>query len=990
MAYNRTVVTQSNIIQYSNAVQELANSEIDLAADKSLPMMLRAVDTLQAAPPKLEWNRGLLLGLHHPCQEVVFQTVNACIQRIHNLPDDESRGCFIELVLDYCFTRLSKQNSKSTWVQWEAAAAKLISIINDCLIKNPFAYEHQCSRLLSKARTIAQLDGYGQLARAVLEFEQKLSCDPRRGSDLTVVKKLSCLRKHRAYESPRTTESTLLAYLEKDAQTPIQEASQELFSTYRIGLNIHTVSQADRAIQKMLENLHLFLKQIPWSGPHHQTELIDDMVRRAYVGVPKDQLHILTARHLELQHEILPGPDHPEDFLKLLRKKYSAPQYKEILVRGLQVLERLPLIRFRVDELWDFLMEESRIYRDQETWEAFFRLIESVFTGLAGFVLSRNELSEKQQRRQQLMQRLLETDKRIRERLYSLAIQNQGCRMALSSELDIKVRQMAWRTLLRLLPHDRIRLYEEGILNPRLFHITLEEAGHYGQRPIWRVLHPHWHQLLCPPGTGHESKTRVLELIRFFETTRNFEAAQNDGHTMGPILSIALDNPDSEIALHASNAIIRAGYGLEIEREQQRRHLLRLQKDLTQSNSRLIELENRVDTLSLEISELGLSNAIGATKMQTLISRRGHLATMGWIKTSQYLVDLYELREQLRNSLKAANIESEKLNHLLNQIDARRSEQQAVAAEIQRLMDQQRAYEAEQQQNTQRLIHLESILEQNKHRYDTQSRELVHLQENPPQDPGDDDGSAVSNSENYENACHAHERRVSHLTQQLRILERQMDGDRTRIEACRKRIQEAAQMAARIEQETGSQQQRIKEIERNVRNSEKEGGECQARLRELRALIDRLVAETRRLESELTRESAQVQSQLDNNTQEIQALQQKIKSYGAAQKQLATQLNKMSEDRDQQTTRSQELTQAMVSGRQHYDVIGERASQESAMADMAGEANQRQIEQSILQEQEDRVQYQFGMQKALEGQAPPQTYKEREHVKIQDPERKLS
>ena len=86
---------------------------------------------------------------------------------------------------------------------------------------------------------------------------------------------------------------------------------------------------------------------------------------------------------------------------------------------------------------------------------------------------------------------------------------------------------------------------------------------------------------------------------------------------------------------------------------------------------------------------------------------------------------------------------------------------------------------------------------------------------------------------------------------------------------------------------------------------------------------------------------------------------------------LSRQINQTGEQLDRQLTASQELTQHIDSGRQHYDDISKEAIPASAHAEAMGISLQLSNEQNVLEEQEYKVHVAFGLNRALSGQKPP-------------------
>lgn len=971
------------------AVKSLAWSSAGLDPSETPEDLFRAVDLLRNAPPLEAWNRGLLMGLRSACPEVVLHTVQACAKRLTSFTSAKHRDDFMERIFEACFINLSgrknmareDQLENQRAAQLESASMMLIRAVTDRLRAKPYVHEHQCSRLLSWAKRLENLEGFGELAQSVVEFQRFLGSDERRGSDAREAQRINQFRKYHAFQSPGTTEATLIAYLEEDSKVAVCDLSQEVFSVYRTAFNVQAADRVSRPVRMMFENLIGWLDQIPWRGGTCHEELIEDMAKRASIGVPRSQLNLLTVRHLEAQHELLPGPNHPEDLLVLLRKKFGAPQHQEILIRGLNLLARLPLIRFRIDELWDFLSEENRIYRSQETWEAFLNLIESALTGLPDIVIARGPLSEKEQRREKLMGRLLAADKRMRKQLHDLATGRDALVLSQNAELEKGVRIIAWKTLLRFLPDDRERLYKQGLVDyaDQLFKVTIEEATHHAQRPVWTILRIHWERIVGSAAPVAERKARIRAIAGLFETVREYEAVQNDGKSLGPLLAMALDDPDSENCAIAADAIVSAGFRSEIDREKLRRDLLRLRDELTESESSAIGLERRIRDLSRQRSDKQTARAEIGLQQQDLLRQRDHLVIEGWITISRYQVDMREVREQLAQVVIEEQEEAENLRSLQAEMGKRLGQSQKVGSEVLRLVEHQRQSEAEQENAAERQSTMESRLLRTSERYNESENDLNRLRNDPPEEPSpmEDEVEDHAVRERYERARSEHDRRVSALEGRLYELEKRMERERAEIENCGARIKEAARIIARLQRAIQELQQRIDSIRQGIESVRQVLTVAQGRWEALRAQIRELEARVVRLERAFSRKHSATEASLGENSEKFRKTQASLVALGADLQKLAKQIGSASHKQDQQMTRCQELAQCIDSGRQNYDTVGNRARQESAQADAKGQSTQRQTEQSIIEQQETKIQYQYATQRALDGLPPPKTHVER-------------
>ncbi len=344
---------KTTIRTLGTAVQALAASQMDAPPGASAKAALAAVAVLRDAPGEEVWNRGLLAGLRSRQPEVTEATVEAVIGRLARLPAKEQQDGLMAAVLDACFLNLSGRPRAVRGAgdeetrradRLERAAARLLEALSRHLRDHDPALEHHRSRILSRARQLKYLAGRGDFADAVVAFQDGLA-QGERGDDL-VAAEIAWRRQLDLYTSPEAAEPTLLAYLGADRRLPLERVSQELFQAYRLLLACQTKERARRAILAAMDNLIRWLDQTPQTAPARE-QSFGELMQRARIGVPRDQLLPALGRQLDAHLELLPGRDHPEDLWCQLVARYDAAAGEDILVRGLELLRRLPLVRLR-------------------------------------------------------------------------------------------------------------------------------------------------------------------------------------------------------------------------------------------------------------------------------------------------------------------------------------------------------------------------------------------------------------------------------------------------------------------------------------------------------------------------------------------------------------------------------------------------------------------------------------------------------------------
>lgn len=955
--------------------EQLSGPGADLPPEEEI---LAAVERLRTAPPLDHWNRGLLGGLRSPRPKVVDATARAAVDRLGRLERAEDQDALVGAILDACFLSLSGRPRRSEREDagdetpradaFEHAAARLVRELGRFLHQRPLTLEHHRSRLLSRARSIAHLAGRGHLAESVVEFQHLLGEGER--SDQRSAGLLLDARRADLYTSSLSSEPTLLAYLARDRRLPVEAAGQELFAAYRELLVAQNKERSRRALLAAMDNLISWLDQLPQDGAARGALLGD--VQRARARVPWEELDPRLCRHLEIHRELV-APDLGEaDLLTLLRRRYDAAEGEDVLIRGLELLRRLPLLRLRSDEICDFVLGHGRRRRSAAVWRAMLELVGALLTGLSDFVLTRETLGRSEQRYNRARRRLLAHDRDFRELLHRLATDDE-LEISRDAEVADEVRELAWRTLLRCLPENRIELLREGLVErgDHFFYATLEEAAATRQRELWGVVLGRWDELVAEGLPAEERRRRVHALASAFRQTRNFEAVQDGGEEaegedrLGPMIRLALDDPDEEVRRDAEHAVIDAGYQLELQREQERRQILHLRDQLTDTNRRIVELEDEITGLTHDATEAQVTRAEHTFEVQGHLGQRDLLATDGWLTTTEVQVDLEEVRAALQAALAAAAAELELLHALRRRMAREHRAAQEVHGAIRTLVRQQEQLEAEiarQEEQQRRAERRAAEAESEQSRL--QSRRGSLSPPSAPRNRGD--------AEQYQRDVAAYRNAQARYHSQLRDLENRitaLGGEirscRAAIQSCRRAIDQARASWERLGRRIREERSRIDAIRQRIGELEREFRTRQATCREIRREIARLQAEVRRIEARFENERSSQRSRLDANTARIGEEQGHLGRLRGELHTLSERLNARGDDLDRQRTRGQRLVQAIDSGRQSYERVAGEADQQSAHADAGGLAQQRATEQERREEQESLALYVEGVERAL-------------------------
>ena len=967
------------------AGEQLAGAGSELPAEAEV---LAAVERLRDAPPGGHWDRGLLGGLRSLRPKVVDTTARAAVERLLRLDRAEQRDSLIGAILDACFLNLSGRPRRARAEDrdetrradaFETAAARLVEELSRFLEDRPLALEHHRSRLLAHCRNIAHLPGRGKLAEAIVAFQRALADGER--SDQQAAAALFEARRSDLYSSSLTTEPTLLAYLHQDRRLAVEGAGPELFAAYRRLLVVQTKERSRRALLAAMDNLIAWLDQLPQDAAAREALLGD--VQRARVQVRWADLDRRLCRHLEIHRE-LAAPDLGEgDLLTLLRRRWAAAESDDLLIRGLQVLRRLPLLRLRSAEICGFVLGHGRRRRSAAVWRALLELVGALLTGLSDFVLSREALGRSEQSLNRARRRLLADDGRFRALLHRLAT-DTSLEISNDASVAAEVRELAWRTLFRSLPENRVELLQEGLLEhqDRFFFATLEEAAASRQRELWRVVLGRWDELVAERGQPEERRRRLCAVADAFRSTSNFDAVQDGGDEeagadrLGPMIRLALDDPDGEVRGAADAAVVAAGFALELQRERQRRELLRLRDELTETNGRIIGIEDEIGGLTHDVTEVQVARSGHSFEVQGLLGRRDLLVTDGWLTTADTQVDLEEVRAALRAALAAAAAELELLHALRRRMAGEERAVQQVHAAIRSLVGEQERLEAAIESYSRQAEQAARNAERAGRESAARQHELEGLRMPVAPVPHDDPERHQRQVAEYDNQVARYRSRVWDLRNRITALDGEENSARAALESCRRQIAEADSSHTRVGHEIRREHERIDAIRQRIDGLEREFRARQATCEEVRREIASLQAEVQRIDHRFEGERRSQRARLDGNRAEIDGEQSHLERLRSEIATLSEQLNARGHELDDQRTRGQRLVQAIDSGRENYERVAAEADERSAAADAAGASHQRATEQERREEQETLVLYAEGVERALR-QPPERAHRRR-------------
>lgn len=972
----------------------LAEAVFSLAfpvSEQDVEKSLTAIGILHDAPSAEQWDKGILLGLRHSDRKVIDKTIGTCVSRLENLPDDDAKDKFLNAILDACYLNLSGRirNTDIISVQHspeetsyldclEMSAAELLAAVSKFLQDNPLKMEHHRSRLLSRARYLMHMKGRGTLADSVVKFQLDLAKGER--SDNQVTNRLLLNRKHEVYESSNASNATLLAYLNIDAELPMEKVTQELLQSYRYLLNNQTKEDTQGAILKALQNLTTWFSSAQFTQVTDRQVILTDALR-AGVGASLDNLNRCIVWQLWAHLELLPGSGHHEDMLALLKRKYVSKEGENILIQALKLLQKMPLIRFRADDVCSFMEGIERLSRSEMVWDAFLGLIESMLTGMEDFVLSRECLTKEEKKRNSIMREVLKQDEEIRALLYKFST-DEGFKISNDVNTSDRVRERCWRLLLRCMPPNRLALYHEGISKYDLKYLipTLEEAGSHYQRDLWGALQDHLDLIIHQNTlTKAEYHTRIMALITYFRNTRVFSAVRVGANSFGVILSLALDDSDSIIRDEARHALRSSGFGLLLECEFKKRELLTLRKLLTESDKQIIQHEEEVAQLITKSIELRRTKADHSLNIHTLVGYRDIIVTRNLIVISGIQISLLEVRDHLRLEIDSAAKQEKIINDLQDRIQELNTECMNRFRKTEALVRSQEQHESNIKKLQQTIKKSQKDQENTRRKLQETEAQVSRLRANPPSQPNwSDDPDEVSQQNAwYEHQVNSHNSDVQKNEESIRYYRSNIFNYSNEITSCKEEIQKNDREIGKLQTSINEIRQRIARLESRRSGLEREYHQGYAVWQAIRSKIDRLNAQENELQNRLQEEESRSQQDLAKNASAIEKDQDILNKLQKNLSAIIRELNSSKEKLDNQVTESQRLGHALDIGHQEYRNLNEQSVPGSVNADAKGFSLQCQKEREVLEEQEYKAHVAYQLNKGLRDKPLPVTHDEK-------------
>lgn len=641
----------------------------------SAPQLLEALKQLKVEPRSYE--QGLILALKYPDQEIQAVALTRSLQHLQDLAHTSPAdlAAFFELLLEFCFLYSNQANFATTRMKLIEEIALWLQESH----RSDLKLDHLTARLVTRSRFLRyQTRVDERFAAAVLGLVSQFARGER--SDQLTLSQLEARRKTDTFASNGAPIGTIRGYLRRDQDISVSTLAQADFVNY--ALLLHNQNHPSRAslVLHAVQNLHTWLQALQATLPTEDKPEAQQTLRQIQQGVWESLPHPLLL-YLEVYLQLLPGGDKSPDLFYLLRWRYRFPDNKtesDIVRLILAMLEMLPGYRYRLaKEMLPFLAEQLRPGRwSWELQQAALHLIGVLATGIseieeAGPPADDNSPEGREKRRQwERLQR--------RRTLLSRNIDQPARRFLEAVSDDTKyaenVREAAWQTLLGLGLHqdEQQALFQRGLseLTATRFLTTLRLAGETHYRDIWRWLESKWNILIAPdapPQTRRDRLALVMDVLSRLRIPEAFVATESTV-SPGPLVALALDDPDPQIKILAARAIERGGFSATLQMEKSRRSLLQLQQVLEETTRQANLLQEQQRQLQRQLAEAHAESERLEIGMQACNQRLNIVVSETQLLTVEIQTKMLEIQQRLERAVAKAAIEQSKLRELADQV----------------------------------------------------------------------------------------------------------------------------------------------------------------------------------------------------------------------------------------------------------------------------------------------------------------------------------
>jgi hypothetical protein len=879
-------------------------------------LLTESLRHLSAAPPGDIYDLALLRGLSLEDDRLVAETAKAILSRLKRFADDpEAMHNSMREVVEYCFVHLAVEDTGTVngrRVARETAAKELIDRVLQYLESQPDKFEGVRSWLLARIPDLQHSGGFGLLQRTLVAFQERLATGSSPSAILTA--ELDRRRRLNSYVTLTTSDSTLRAYLEGDARLCLAEARQEYFQSYRILLAKREPKTAGPAMKQALQNLIHWLDEAPQESDSLVQLAHTALLARVGSSVPREQLDARIARHLEAHIELLPGANYPEDFLRSVRTRFDRPLREALFLDSMKVLQRLPAVRYRSEEIERFVLADGRTARTPAMWMGMLSWVASCARAPQSFQLRLSGNRSVSASHEQMVRTALSHSERMRRLLHRLAT-DLHLGLAEDAAEESAIRTEAWRQLLRSFPPTIDGLLSEGVLqhSQRLFAVTLDEAANSARRDLWPLLLVNFRLLL---GDGPERESRAEAIIKFFGSTRDYTAVQGGEGVLGPVMNFAFDDPDPLIRQHAEQALVAAGYSQELQRERQRRLLLALEASLLASNQRINELNQQLGQLWAEMREVQDSQSRAELAVQNCCWEADSIAVRSAIAVSRLQIEIEDLQEKILEAAQRAIQQKQFLDAL------------------------HRAITIEQTRSAQAQVSITGLVRRRDAARETQARMIRERD------------AAIAENEQLRRRRAGMRGGTPEADRNIANLASTIENNARQVNDLNRRIPQAAEEARELQDAINTQAREIEGIAARLAQREGEFRAGSQERAQILRRIDELTRQQQNLQARKNSEEAQTQRELEQNHQKKQSLESELRAIHQRGFEVTDQINRTEALYGDQVTASQNLDAQLRAGRDEHERIAEAARPQAQLADQAGihDRQEHDAQQTFAQE----------------------------------------
>ena len=858
------------------------------------------------------------------------------------------------------------------------------------------------------------------LAKAVIAVIKNFAQENR--LDAPVILRLNLRRKLETYCSPDSDRGTILEYLVRDSDESIEVLNLEWFQAYRTLMLVH--DDKEDVILQACRNLRGWLSQLPNSYEQRMAFMKDaerarrgtfDLVGRQVslhleahtVFLPgkraEDDLLVHLQNRYNNQHDwavaaaglkvlrYLPNMRaRAKDVCDYLQDKHqfhgdfwqAAFDLIEHLITGLPdvvptlqteqdilsaslqtMLSQRPYLKPRIYPLLQVIRHDKQF--SETFWDDALRVMEQMVLQQPDIisevedwtaevpVAELEQLVRRRKKQARARKTLLQADAQLRHFLYSLSH---------DANHRPEVRQKAWRILLSSLPQERESYYREVLTRPshELFMTSLEVAEQTMQRDIWKWLADTWQELTTP--SAPKRRERLAQVCQTLKKLRHFGMVSPLGNGLpSPLISLALDDHDAEIRHLAKEAIGEAGYGAELEREEQRREAVRLRKELAEIENSVLELEAQGKALQRQVWEEQSKQQQYEQEIQHHLQNARAIVSQSYIATAQLQVELQDIQNQLSEELRRAKPQERFLQSLANQLAMQSKGQAKCQEELNRLVTRRERAEK-------RISNAERTRREAQQAIKEAYDKIQNIsRRQPPTAPEivDRDPQAERKRKKYQKEC---EKFKKEQQKEIKREEQARERAERRVADGKKMIREIRHEVRALESGIEQVSHRRAEVEAQVQALRNDFSNQEAILNQIRARIAKLEHDSNALRARIREIQQKQEAERRQAEQNLASSKRRLSEVTNKIHRLSQSINQVQLDIREAQAQAQTLQERIATVQTRHQNLSEEALSASPQIDQQAAEAKRVLEWKEWETQESLIFYTHAIKDALKHQ----------------------